>query len=207
MKSIYVPLLILFVALATVCSRPANAEDVELISAEGQREILGSPAAPSVGSTSPTVTIVEYFDYNCPYCKRIAATFRSLLASDASVAVVYKDWPILSATSTYAARCALAAKWQNKYVQAHDALMDGPRLSQNDQVDARLGQAGIDMARLKMDMERHAGSIDALLEHIDGEARALGLRGTPGVLVGRQLVSGAVDLPALQSLVTTARRQ
>jgi protein-disulfide isomerase len=176
-----------------------------LITAEGQQRILGPPAAPRVGSTAPEVAIVEYFDYNCPTCKGLSSTLRALLAADPGVALIYKDWPILGPVSVYAARCALAATWQDKYQQAHDALLEGPRLSQNAQVDAALLRAGIDMPRLKEDRERHAGTIDALLSHDDDEARALGLQGTPGVLVGRRLLSGAVNLVTLQELVADAR--
>lgn len=198
------PLWVLSVALSWA---PAlgHAQDFELISAEGQKAILGEPTSPSEGSSAPQVTVVEYFDYNCPYCKRLVPTLQALLASDHTIALVYKDWPILGAESVYAAHCALAAKWQDKYLQAHDALISGPRLASNEQVDALLQRAGIDMPRLKADMDRHSGTIDALLEHDNAEARALGLRGTPGILVGRQLLPGVADLPTLKKLVANAR--
>jgi protein-disulfide isomerase len=195
---------LILAATAAIGAQPA-ADEFDLITAEGQKEILSAPASPSIGATAPEVTIVEYFDYNCPYCKRLVPVFQALLASDPTVALVYKDWPILSAASIYAAHCALAAKWQDKYIQAHDALMNGPRLSTNEQVDGLLRQAGIDMTRLKADLDRHAGSIDALLDRNDGEAQALSLRGTPGVLVGRRLLSGMPDLPTLKKLVASAR--
>jgi protein-disulfide isomerase len=195
---------LILAATAAIGAHP-SADDFDLITAAGQKEILSAPASPSIGATAPEVTIVEYFDYNCPYCKRLVPVFHALLASDPTVALVYKDWPILSAASIYAAHCALAAKWQGKYVQAHDALMNGPRLSSNEQVDGLLRHAGIDMTQLKADLDRHAGSIDALLDRNDSEARALSLRGTPGVLVGRRLLSGMPDLPALQKLVAGAR--
>ena len=88
------------------------------------------------GARNPDVTIVEYFDYNCPYCKRVVPTFRELIAGDPKLAIVYKDWPVLGETSAYAARCALAARWQGKYLVAHDALLTGPRLSHNEQVES-----------------------------------------------------------------------
>jgi protein-disulfide isomerase len=195
---------LILAATAAIGAHP-TADDFDLITAAGQKEILSAPASPSIGATAPEVTIVEYFDYNCPYCKRLVPVFQALLASDPTVALVYKDWPILSAVSIYAAHCALAANWQGKYIQAHDALMNGPRLSANEQVDGLLRQAGIDMTQLKADLDRHAGSIDALLDRNDSEARALSLRGTPGVLVGRRLLSGMPDLPALRKLVASAR--
>lgn len=182
------------------------AADVSLVTAEGLQHILGAPVAPSVGSTTPTVSIVEYFDYNCPVCRALVPPLHMLLAADHGVALIYKDWPVLGPTSIYAAQCALAAKWQGRYVQAHDALIEGPRLSNNAQVDAVLLKAGIDIGKLKADLERHAGTIEALLSHDDDEAQALGLQGTPGILVGRQLLAGAADLVTLQKLVESARR-
>jgi len=82
--------------------------------------------------------VVEYFDFNCPFCRKLAPSFRSLLKSDPKVAVVYKDWPIFGGVSVYAARCALAAQWQGQYGKAHEALIAAPRLSQNGQVDEAL---------------------------------------------------------------------
>ena len=195
----------LFVALAILPTLSIRAADIPLITPEGERHLLGPPAAPRVGSTTPTVSIVEYFDYNCPVCRALAPTLQTLLSSDLAIAVVYKDWPILGPVSIYAARCALAAKWQDKYVQAHAALMGGPHLTNNSQVDASLAKAGIDMTRLKSDRDRHAGTLDALLEHNNAEADALGLRGTPGLVVGRQLIAGSVDLATLRTLVSNVR--
>jgi protein-disulfide isomerase len=189
-------------ALAAAAATPEP--EFDLITAAGVQQILGAPLAPSTGSLSPRVTIVEYFDYNCGFCKRLTPTLQALLANDSGIALVYKDWPILSAVSVYAARCALAARWQDRYLQAHDALIGAPHLAQNDQVDAILQQVGIDMPRLKADLARHAGSIDELLKRDDEEAQAMGLRGTPGILVGRQLVPGIADLHTLQKLVGNA---
>jgi protein-disulfide isomerase len=100
----------------------------------------------------------------------------------------------------------LAANFQGKYLQAHDALMSAPRLAENKQVDAALRGAGIDMAQLRNDLAAHRASIDGLLMRNDAEARGLGLRGTPGVLVGRRIVSGISDLATLQSAVAVSRR-
>ncbi len=88
-----------------------------------------------MGARNPDVTIVEYFDYNCPYCKKQVPALQALLAQDPKMALVYKDWPILGPVSVYAASSALAAGWQGKYLVAHDALISGPRLARNEQVD------------------------------------------------------------------------
>lgn len=184
----------------------AAAQDTSIITVDGQKHMLANPGTEPVGARKPDVTIVEYFDYNCPYCKKLVPTLQALLAQDPKVAVVYKDWPILGPVSVYAASAALAAGWQGKYLVAHDALMSGPRLAQNDQVDSILQRAGVDMDTLKKYRVTHAKDIAALLERNDEEAHALTLEGTPGLVVGRQLVPGIVDLNSLKQLVAHSRQ-
>jgi protein-disulfide isomerase len=189
------------VGLPTVLGAPRP-----LIAAAAEKRILNAPGVPILGSADADVTVVEYFDYNCPFCRALAPVFRPFIAQDHAAAVLYKEWPIFGGVSVYAAQAALAANYQGKYLQAHDALISAPRLEENSQVDAALQGAGIDMALLKKDLVVHRTSIDELLMRNDTEARGLGFRGTPGVLVGRRRVSGISDLPALQSAVALARR-
>lgn len=199
-------LLLSLAALAAVCLPTiALGQGVQLITVAGQKEILTDPGTDAIGAPNADVTIVEYFDYNCPYCKKLAPALQSLLLQDRTVAIVYKDWPILGDVSIYAARAALAARWQGRYVAAHDALMNGPRLTQHDQVDASLKRAGIDIGKLKKDQSGHAKDIDALLARNDAEAHALNLRGTPGIVIGRLLLPGIVDLNGLKQLVSESR--
>ena len=184
----------------------AAAQDVALITRDGVKQILANPGTGPVGAFRPDVVVVEYFDYNCPYCKKLVPTLKALLAQDSSVGLVYKDWPILGPVSQYAAASALAAGWQGKYLAAHEALLSGPRLAQVDQVDDILQHAGVNMVALKKDRVEHAKEIAALLERNDAEAQALGLKGTPGIVVGRQLVAGIADLGTLKTLVANSRR-
>jgi protein-disulfide isomerase len=184
----------------------AAAQDIAIITAEGQKHMLANPGTEPVGAAKPDVTIVEYFDYNCPYCKKLVPALLALLAQDPKVAVVYKDWPILGPVSAYAASSALAAGWQGKYLVAHDALISGPRLSQNDQADSILQRAGVNMDTLKKDRVTHAKEIAQLLERNDEEAHALTLEGTPGLVIGRQLVPGIADLSTLKQLVANSRQ-
>lgn len=209
LKSVKSAYLLMLLALTTVECLPAiaPAQDIQLITDAGRKEILTDPGTEAVGAPKADVTIIEYFDYNCPYCKKFAPALHSLLAEDPKIAIVYKEWPILGDVSVYAARAALAARWQGKYRYAHDALMNGPRLAQNDQVDATLKRAGIDLDRLKRDQTGHAKDIDALLARNDAEAHALHLRGTPGIVVGRQLLPGIVDLNGLKQLVANSRHE
>ena len=151
-----------------------QAEDLDLITPDGQKQMLANPGTEPVGARQPDVTIVEYFDYNCPYCKTVVPTLQALLAQDPKVALIYKDWPVLGPVSTYAAASALAAGWQGKYLIAHDALISGPRLARNDQVDAILQKAGVNMDALKKDRVSHAKEIAALLARNDAEAHGTG---------------------------------
>jgi protein-disulfide isomerase len=179
---------------------------VALISLAGQKQMLANPGTDPVGARQPDVVIVEYFDYNCPFCKNLVPALQGVVAQDPKVGVVYKDWPILSAVSKFAAVSALAAGYQGKYLAAHDALISGPRLAQNGQVDAILSSAGVNIDTLNKDRAAHAREIAALLARNDQEAQALTLKGTPGIVVGRQLVFGIVDQGELQQLVANARK-
>lgn len=170
-------------ALFLAFPRVVSAQSPPPISAEAQTHILREPGAPLLGSAGADVTVVEYFDYNCPFCKALAPAFHPFIDQDHA-----------------------AANFQGKYLQAHDALMSAPRLAENKQVDAALRGAGIDMVQLKKDLATHRASIDGLLMRNEAEARGLGLRGTPGVLVGRRVVSGISDLETLQSAVAISRR-
>jgi protein-disulfide isomerase len=139
----------------------AFAQTPSLISLDAQKRIIDAPGVPVFGATSPEVVVVEYFDFNCPFCRKLAPSFRSLLKSDPKVAVVYKDWPIFGGVSVYAARCALAAQWQGQYGKAHETLISAPRLSENEQVDEALRRAGIDISRIHQDLHQH-GAEDPL---------------------------------------------
>jgi protein-disulfide isomerase len=201
---IYARLLLAAMALACVPSL-APAQEIQLITLAGQKAMLAAPGVEPAGSKNPDVTIVEYFDFNCPYCKRFSRTLEALIAEDSKVAIVYKDWPILGDASVYASKSALAAGWQGKYLIAHDALINGPRVAQNAQVDAILQRAGVNLDVLNKDRTAHAADIDALLVRNDAEAHALSLGGTPGLVVGREILPGIVDLKNLRILVADAR--
>jgi protein-disulfide isomerase len=195
-------------AVLAIASLPMRVSPQELgeITPAGERAILARPGLQMTGAADPDVTIVEYFDYNCPYCKRVVPTFRQLLAGDNRLAIVYKDWPVLGESSVYAARCALAAGFQQKYFIAHDALLSGPRLSSHGQIESLLQGAGVDLGRLRQDLAAHAGELSALLARNDAEAHSLELDGTPGILVGRELLPGGADLQFFQRLIVAVRR-
>jgi protein-disulfide isomerase len=192
--------------VATPASAGAGAATVVVIPVEQQRLILKDSGAAVLGVANPDVTVVEYFDYNCPYCRKLAPSIHALVNNDHKVAVIFKEWPIFGGVSVYAARSALASQWQGKYLTAHDALIGAPRLSRAAEVDETLQNAGIDLLELKKTLAAHGAQIDAILSRNDAEARSLGMRGTPGLLVGRDVATGIGDLAALQIAVAEARR-
>ena len=185
----------------------AFAATAVVIPVEQQRLVLKDPGTAVLGAENPDITVVEYFDYNCPYCRKLAPSIHALVDKDHKVAVVFKEWPIFGGISVYAARLALAAQSQGKYLTAHDALIGAPRLSEEAQVDETLRRAGIDVSELKRTMETHGKRIDAILARNRAEAHSLGIRGTPGLLVGRDVSTDIGDLSALQIAVTEARNQ
>ncbi|MDI7776627.1 DsbA family protein [Asticcacaulis sp. EMRT-3] len=147
--------------------------------------ILNDPAAPVGGNPDGKLTIVAFMDYNCPYCKVSAPALNRIVREDHDIRLVYKDWPVIRATSMDGAQLALAAKYQGRYVKAHDAMMaiPGSHLTRA-QMLAALRKAGIDMTRLQSDLKTHRRDIDALIASNGAQADALGLTGTPTFLIG-----------------------
>ena len=167
-------------------------------------ELFEDPGSPVGGNPDGDVTIVEFFDYKCPYCKRVAPSIRQLLADDPNIRFVYKEWPILGPDSLLAARGALAAWKQGKYEEFHNVIMGvrGP-ISEGTLMQAA-GELGLDVERLADDMysDEIAGTIK---RNMDLAAR-LGIRGTPAFVVGDTLVPGAVALADLRELVQAVRK-
>jgi protein-disulfide isomerase len=189
---------------------PVARAQVMQLTEEGRAAVLAVPATPFAGHAvaGADVTVVEYLDFNCPYCRKTAVTLGQLLDGDPKVRILYKDFPIFGGVSLYAARAALAAHWQGRYLAAHDILIDAPaRLASETQVRDRLALAGVDLVRLDRDLAVHKGAIDAVLARNNQEARELGFTGTPGLSVGDFVVPGAVSLENLRVLVTATRKE
>ena len=168
--------------------------------------ILNDPDAPVSGNPKGDLTIVSFFDYNCPFCKRTVEPLNAVLASDGDIRHVYKDWPILAESSIYGAKLALAAKYQDRYEDAYAALMgiDGSRVSEK-RMRQELERAGFDMKRLEADARRYDSEIVRLLQRNNAQAEGLGLRGTPVFLIGRFLVASALDEAGFRQVVKDAR--
>lgn len=168
--------------------------------------ILNDPAAPVGGNPGGDLTIVSFFDYNCPFCKRTVEPLNAVLASDGNIRHVYKDWPILARSSVYGAKLALAAKYLNRYEDAYLALMniEGSRVSEAQMRDALEG-AGLDLPRLETEAGRRDSEITTLLQRNNTQAEGLGLRGTPVFLIGQFLVASALDEAGFRQVVADAR--
>lgn len=192
---------------ALLLATPATAlAQTTALSAVTVQALAQAPGVPFAGAARADVTVVEFLDYNCPYCKKLHPELQALVRTDPKVRLLYKDWPIFGDASRYAARAALAARWQGKYLQAHDSLIGAQgRLADAARVRQVLAAGGVDLARLDRDLKIHGLEVDEDLARNDREARGLGLEGTPGLVIGRTFIPGGMPLSALQGFVARAR--
>lgn len=166
-------------------------------------KIFNDPASPVGGNPKGDVTVVEFFDYQCGYCKSVHADVMSTVREDGKVRFVYKEFPILGDGSVLGARAALAAREQGKYREVHDALMSHRgRLDEATVLHLAEG-AGADVAKLKTAMTSEAVT-KAIADNLN-LAQELGIRGTPAFLFGEELVPGAIKKDEMKRLVAKAR--
>jgi protein-disulfide isomerase len=166
-------------------------------------ELFRDPASPIDGNPAGDVTMVEFFDYNCPYCRRVAGPVRETIAADPQLRVVYKELPILGPNSVIAAKAALAAHRQGRYVAFHDALMQAKGVADEASALRIAAEIGLDMERLKADMADPA--IQSAIDRNLKLAQALRIAGTPGFVIGDQILRSATDTATLRNLVAKAR--
>lgn len=169
-----------------------------------KRETLEQdPNAPVLGNPDGDVTVVEFFDYNCPYCRRVKPHMEALLAADTNVRVVYREWPILGEGSVFAARAVLASRKQGKYDEFHWAMMGLNGRAEEANVIRAAAQIGLDIAQLRQDMDA-----PKVAEHIETSMRlagTLGFNGTPSFVIGETLVPGLIEADQMIKLVNQAR--
>jgi protein-disulfide isomerase len=168
--------------------------------------VLRDPEIPAAGNLDGDVTIVEYFDYNCPYCRKLEPELRQVVQDDGKVKLVYKDWPVLGPVSIAAAKMALAAKYQEKYVAAHDALMGTASKLTESRIRELLAGAGIDIDRAARDLETNGKAIDAILARNNDQATAFGFKGTPAFIIGKFRVPGALTMAQFDQAIADARK-
>jgi protein-disulfide isomerase len=160
---------------------------------------------PIGGNPNGDVTMVEFYDVRCPYCRGMQPVEAELLRRDPNIRVVFKDIPILGPGSRIAARAVLAAQRQDGYKKLHDALMSGTPNIDTEVVRAAALKLGLDWTRLRHDMDDP--DIEARIDTNLNMARALHIDGTPTYIIGNQMLSGAVELAVLQNAVAAARKK
>lgn len=171
---------------------------------ENQRELLEQdPNAPVIGNPEGDVTVVEFFDYNCPYCKRAAPVVKNVIAGDSDVRIVYREWPILGEGSDFAARAALASRNQGKYEEFHWALMALNGRATEASVLKVVRELGLDEDQLRADME--APEVDAHIQVSMELARQLGFSGTPSFVIGDALAPGLITEDEMTRLIVAVR--
>jgi protein-disulfide isomerase len=166
-------------------------------------QLINDPASPVLGNPAGDVTLVEFFDYRCPYCKAVAPTLEGLIKADPKLRVVMKEFPILGPGSLFAARVALVAAKHGKYADFHAAMYQLKGAFNDDTTLSVAEAVGLDPAMVKKEMA--APEIDAQLKSNIDLAKAIGVDGTPAFIAGDTLVPGAVDLDGLKQLIASAR--
>jgi protein-disulfide isomerase len=181
-----------------------QAEASKAAIAAHRRELLDDASDPIGGNAKGDVTIVEFFDYRCPYCKQVEPFVEAILTDDPKLRIVYKEFPILGDASLFATRVAFAALKQGKYTQFHVAMMAAKGDITEDVVLKVAGDVGLDLDKIKSEL--NAPEIEQTIKHNYDLANTLGITGTPGFVIGDMLIPGAVDLAALKQAVAKARK-
>ncbi len=185
----------------------AEAEKHKVAIKDNAQKLFSSPNQVTLGNPNGNVTFVEFFDYNCGYCKRAMSDMLTLMKDDPKLKVVLKEFPVLGPGSVEAAKVAVAVRMQDKagkkYLEFHQKLLGGRGPADEAHALAVAKDVGMDMGRLQKDM--NSPEVKATLEEDFKLAEALGLNGTPSYVIGSEVVIGAVGLPGLQEKVNTAR--
>ncbi len=192
-------------AITALQAEEAGAQDAAARTAIGRAgpALVRNPGDPVAGNPSGDVTVVEFYDLRCPYCRRMVPVIADLLARDPKLRLVYKDFPILGPPSLLGARAVLAAQRQGGYQKLQQAIMSGSGQITEGSLQREAVRLGLDWPRLARDMA--APDIQARIDARLALARDLGVNGTPSFVVGSRLLPGAVPLEELQAAVAAAR--
>ncbi|MGB0575669.1 MAG: DsbA family protein [Alphaproteobacteria bacterium] len=164
-------------------------------------QLFYDKTSPVAGNPKGDITVVEFFDYNCGYCKRVTPTIKAVMEKDPNLRVVYKEFAILGPQSITAARAALAAQKQGKYKEFHEGLMMGQ--SDENSIAALTNLLGMDYSKLRKDMADP--KIQQVLQKNYQLATTLGINGTPAFVIGERLVTGAIGEAALTQIIKEER--
>lgn len=192
------------VVTAGLTHTPTLAETSDEVLTEAR--VLRDPEIPAAGNVHGDITIVEYLDYNCSYCRKLAPELAQVVRDDGKVRLIFKDWPILGAVSIYASRLALASKYQGQFVVAHEALINTRSRLTEPRVRELLADAKIDVDRALKDMAVNAGAIDSILKRNNDQATAFGFNGTPSFIIGKFRVPGVLTTTQFGQVIADARK-
>jgi protein-disulfide isomerase len=184
----------------------AEADQARATMVSHRDELFNDPAAPMTGNPNGDVVIVEFFDYFCSYCKRVMDDVMTAAVEDSGVRLVYKEFPILGDASVIAARAALAVHRiaPDKYMAVHMAMMSSRARLNEMRILSIAEEFGIDTDALRDEMK--SPEIDAAIARNRALAEALGINGTPGFVIGNQIVPGAISLDTIRQLIAEARQ-
>ncbi len=183
-----------------------QAEKLKVAISENAKDIYRDPTADIAGNPNGDITVVEFFDYNCGYCKRGLSDIIKLVDTDKNVRVVFKELPILSKGSEEASRAAIAAGRQGKYWEMHRAMLEGKGVMNEASALAIAGKLGLDIDKLKKDMA--SPEVEAEIKKSEALAKKMGVNGTPHFLVGDRAIPGAPEdlYEQLEKHVTELRK-
>jgi protein-disulfide isomerase len=185
----------------------AEAEKHEAAVSANAKTIFNSPRGVTIGNKDGDVTFVEFFDYNCGYCKRAMTDMLDMMKADPKLKVVLKEFPVLGPGSVEAAQVAVAVRMQDpsgkKYLDFHQKLLGGRGQADKAHAMAAAKDAGLDMAKLEKDLT--SPEVRATIEENFKLAESMGMNGTPSYVIGKQVVVGAVGAEALKEKVSQAR--
>lgn len=170
-----------------------------------REEVFHDPDAPVLGNPKGDVTVVEFFDYQCPYCKKSHPDVESVIAEDGNVRLIMKDWPVFGDVSVFASQAVLGANELGKYTTAMGALMATPGSLSEDDVKNLLTSAGIDLKQVAVAVQKNDKKIPDLLTRNYNQALAFNFTGTPSFVIGTSAFSGVVDKDQLRDLIKQAR--
>ncbi len=182
---------------------PAFAQSDDIFSEE---MMWRDPALPAAGNPNGNLTIAEYSDFNCPYCRKVFPVLQKVVREDGNIRLVHKLWPIFGPASVYSAQMTLATRPQGKYVQAYGALMTSPSRVTDASTDKTLETIGVDVKRAKQDLQKNIGEIGAVLKRHHEQAEGIGFQGTPSFIVGKYRLFGAREEDLFKQVIADARK-
>ncbi len=187
-------------SFAPLALRPARAAvDPDAVFADADVPVLGNPQG--------DVAVVVWFDYQCPFCKKVEPILNEVVRKDGKVAILLKDWPIFGEISVKAARAVWSARRQNRLSALHDRLMAVKGRPDAARLDAEIAASGLDRARLDADMATDAKAFDALVARNGAQAEAFGFPGTPAFVVGSFVFPGVLDAGGFEQAIADARKK